>query len=107
MNTTNENTGGGIGGHVLCSGKYEGCRLGDLDRSDRDEMSFEAYRGCSLGGDRSCMRLYIRSLYSRQLWINGKRERRGFHGKQRNSARDRSEERRVGQEGRSRWAPDH
>jgi hypothetical protein len=26
------------------------------------------------------MRLYIRSLYSRQLWINGKRERRGRAG---------------------------
>ena len=75
----NENIGG-IGGHVLCSGKFEGCRLSDLDRANREELNFEAGRGCALGGDRAVMRLYIRGLYSRQLWIGGKRERRGQAG---------------------------
>jgi hypothetical protein len=62
----NTNEKGGIGGRRICSGKFEGVRIGELDR---EELAFEARRGCSRYGDRSLMRLYISAL--------GKRERRG------------------------------
>ena len=62
----NTNEIGGIGGHVLVSGKFEGVRILDLDR---EELAFEARRGCSQGGDRNLLRLHVSAL--------GKRERRG------------------------------
>jgi hypothetical protein len=76
MNATDENTGG-LGSHELCSGKYAGARVSDLDR---EELVFEARRGCSQYGDRTVMRLYISAHRGRRLWFDGEWERRGQAG---------------------------
>jgi hypothetical protein len=78
LNAVDERTD--IGGTVIATGKFEGMRISELDRYNREELDFEAYRGCARYGDRAALRLYIRHLGERQEWINGRRERRGLGG---------------------------
>lgn len=63
----------GMAAHVLCSGKFEGVRVSDIDR---EELTFEARRGCCRYRDRAAMRVYISTLSARRLWFDGKWERR-------------------------------
>jgi hypothetical protein len=62
-----------VGGeYVLTSGKFEGCRLREVNR---DELSFEVGRRGPLNfADRAAIREYIALRRRRQLWIGGRRD---------------------------------